>query len=106
MKKYQVVEVVNDALIQARATMSGSEYSIRLYQNSVIKMLMTQNRCLLHTHDSIFDMKLLDFEGIFRKKGWDIEYINDGTKYWLFKAKLGPDSGDGAAVEDDSDKAE
>ncbi len=85
-----VIEAVNE-MIQEK--WNGKEATI--FQDDIIDRIIFINKTLNKTllnRDTIFDKNYLDFEDIFRKAGWKVEYDKPGYNedykaYFVFSKK-------------------
>lgn len=70
MHKYHVIEVVNELLLQSRT----------IYQDTIVQKLIQRNvgdkdqKECLRFRAFIFKEHLLDFEDVYRNKGWNVKY--------------------------------
>ena len=85
----EVIAVINDFLIKGSP---NSSTGISIDQNEVIEhviILMKEHGKAVERND-FFDKHWLDFESLFKKAGWKIEYNKPGynesyTAFWTFK---------------------
>lgn len=79
-----VIETVNELLL-SKCRFEGQK-RVCLKQNEVVDALVAKGI----ERNSIFDKKMLDFEPLFRSKGWKVEW-NKGAYYetdasnWIFE---------------------
>jgi hypothetical protein len=66
-----VIEVVNQLIIE-----NGHDYSIRVLQTDIVNRLMFY----YISKEEIYGKRMLDFENIYRKAGWDVEYTKRSTE--------------------------
>jgi hypothetical protein len=80
-----VIQAVNNLL---KKEFRGS--SATILQDDIVSEIMRLDGS--YTRDMIFDNKILDFEEIYRKNGWSVEYDKPGycesyTAKFIFKKK-------------------
>lgn len=80
----EVFEVVNNLLFK-----NYNDSSITILQDQVVTEICKRMDI---SRQLIFDNKWLDFEDVYRKQSWDVDYnkrlyYEDGSDFWVFKPK-------------------
>ena len=81
LKKYHVIEIVNSILANETRT---------FHQKSMISKILDKNPTLKRA--DVFSKHLLDFEPVFRTKGWKVvydkpSYCEHYEAFWTFSPK-------------------
>lgn len=80
-----MIQAVNELLIQKFNENSGSAL---LKQDEIIDRFLVIKNSEEWTRQRIFSENLLDFESVYRKEGWEVDYVKPGyneSGYFYFE---------------------